>query len=93
MRVDVRIIAATNCDLEEMTRNKTFREDLYWRLNVVNIIIPPLRERKEDIYPLAHHFLNRFNNKYRENKAFGNMVVETLQKSQVGREYKTIRKM
>lgn len=78
MRVDVRIIAATNCNLEEMTRNKTFREDLYWRLNVVNIKIPPLRERKEDILPLAHYFLDKFNMKYNENKQFDSIVLEKL---------------
>lgn len=63
-QVDVRIIAATNCDLLEMVRRKQFREDLYYRLNVVPICIPPLRERKDDIVPLAQHFLEGYNQKY-----------------------------
>jgi len=56
--IDVRIIAATNCDLKEAIRNKTFREDMYYRLSVINISIPPLRERREDIPLLAQHFLD-----------------------------------
>ena len=62
---DVRIIAATNKDLWKMVREKTFREDLYYRINVFPIHIPPLRERKEDIHRLSRHFINEFS------KAFG----------------------
>lgn len=62
--IDVRIIAATNCDLEKMVREKQFREDLFYRLSVMNIRIPPLRERKNDIIPLAQHFLQYYNVKY-----------------------------
>ncbi len=58
--VDVRIIAATNKDLDEEIRHDRFREDLYYRLNVVSIPMPPLRERREDIPLLAQHFLERF---------------------------------
>ena len=57
--VDVRVISATNCDLKNMVRAGTFRADLYFRLNIVQITIPPLRERKEDIVLLAEHFLDR----------------------------------
>ncbi len=63
-KVDVRVVTATNRDLEEMVREGIFREDLYWRLNVFSIHIPPLRERKEDILPLAETFLKRFSQKY-----------------------------
>ena len=60
IKVDVRVISATNKDLKEEIAEKRFRDDLYYRLNVVNLCIPPLRERKEDILPLANYFLNRF---------------------------------
>lgn len=58
--VDVRVMAATNRDLEAAYRNGTFRKDLYFRLNVVTVHIPPLRERRSDIPMLVHHFLNRY---------------------------------
>ncbi len=60
IRSDVRIVAATNKNLEEAVRAGNFREDLYYRLNVVNIHVPPLRERREDIEPLTRHFLQKF---------------------------------
>lgn len=60
-KVDVRIIAATNVDLKEAVRNGTFREDLYYRLSVVPIELPPLRQRPEDILPLAQHFIRKYN--------------------------------
>jgi len=60
IRVDVRIISATNKDLEEAVREKRFREDLFYRLNVIQIKLPSLRERKEDIPPLAMHFLKKY---------------------------------
>jgi DNA-binding NtrC family response regulator len=63
IRVDVRIIAATNQDLKQAISQKKFREDLYYRLNVVPIHIPPLRERKEDIPLLVNHFLKKYNKK------------------------------
>ena len=67
-KVDVRVIAATNRDLMQMVEQNEFRADLYYRLNVVNIEIPPLRERKRDIVPLANLFLKRFNDKFKTNK-------------------------
>ena len=60
-RVDVRIIAATNVDLKEAVRQGTFREDLYYRLSVVPIELPPLRDRREDVLPLAQHFIRKYN--------------------------------
>ncbi len=63
IKIDVRIIAATNRNLEDDVKSGNFREDLFYRLNVVKITIPPLRERKEDIQPLALHFLSKFNQK------------------------------
>jgi DNA-binding NtrC family response regulator len=60
-RVDVRIIAATNIELKEAVKQGTFREDLYYRLAVVPIELPPLRDRREDILPLAQHFIRKYN--------------------------------
>lgn len=65
LKVNIRIIAASNRDLQETVRNSTFREDLYYRLNVVNIKLPPLRERKEDIPFLINFFVEKFNKKYK----------------------------
>jgi transcriptional regulator with PAS, ATPase and Fis domain len=56
IKVDARVMAATHCDLEKAISEKSFRQDLYYRLNVINLYIPPLRERKEDILPLAEFF-------------------------------------
>jgi DNA-binding NtrC family response regulator len=63
-RVDVRVIATTHRDLREMVARGTFREDLYWRLDVVHLHVPPLRDRPEDVAPLARHFLSLFSERF-----------------------------
>ncbi|NLT49643.1 MAG: sigma-54-dependent Fis family transcriptional regulator [Ignavibacteria bacterium] len=79
--VDVRIVAATNKDLKEEIKNGNFREDLYHRLNVIPIIIPPLRERKEDIPELINHFISDICTKNNiPSKEIGNDALLTLQK-------------
>ncbi|VEF49792.1 PAS modulated sigma54 specific transcriptional regulator, Fis family protein [Bacillus freudenreichii] len=78
-KVDIRIIAATNQDLPQMVKEKRFREDLFYRLNVVSIQIPALRERNEDIPPLIYHYLNTFNDKYMKKSSLDGGVIEYLQ--------------
>lgn len=78
-KVDVRIIAATNRDLARAVKDGTFRSDLYYRLLVAVLTIPPLRERGEDIEPLANLFLSRFNIKYRKSLALSREVIRAFQ--------------
>lgn len=77
-KVNVQIIAATNRNLHEMVTRGEFREDLYYRLNVIPLYIPPLRERRDEILPLIHHFLSKFNQKYLLNKEFNYEVIDFL---------------
>ncbi|MBS3977982.1 MAG: sigma 54-interacting transcriptional regulator [Syntrophomonadaceae bacterium] len=79
IKLDVRIIATTNKDLEQSIKAGTFREDLYYRLNVVPIKIPPLRQRIADIPILADHFLKKFNNHYMKNKVLDYSAFEMLE--------------
>lgn len=76
--IDVRIIAATNKLLKEMMDQGQFRRDLYYRLNVVEIKIPPLRERRDDIIPLAEHFLKHFNEKFKAGKLLSPQALQIL---------------
>jgi DNA-binding NtrC family response regulator len=77
--VDVRVISATNVDLEEAVRRKEFREDLFYRLNVINIRVPPLRERREDIPLLAQHFIEKLAHELgRDTVTIGNDALKIL---------------
>ncbi len=77
-KVNVRVIAATNRNLADCVEAGTFRRDLYYRLNVATVLIPPLRERQDDIAPLAEHFLREFTAKYRKTMAFMEVSLDTL---------------
>ncbi|WP_148136728.1 sigma-54 interaction domain-containing protein [Candidatus Formimonas warabiya] len=76
--VNIRIIAATNRDLEQMVKEGTFREDLYYRLNVIELPIAPLRERTEDIVPLAQFFLNKYDKRYHTSHSFSQDTLDIL---------------
>lgn len=76
---DIRIIAATNRDLLEMAKEGTFRLDLYYRLNVLPIHVPSVRERQEDIFPLLYHFLKKFNQMHSKNRRFSPELLDVLQ--------------
>jgi len=76
--IDARVIAATNRNLEQMVSTRLFREDLYYRLNVVPLPIPPLRNRPEDILPLLFHFLKLFNERYHRNKTLSTAALDAI---------------
>jgi transcriptional regulator with PAS, ATPase and Fis domain len=76
LQVDVRIIAATNVDLRQLVREGKFREDLFYRLNVITIDLPPLRQRKEDIPPLVEHFLRKYSQE--NEREYRRMTPEAL---------------
>ena len=78
INVDVRIITATNRDLEKMVQEKSFRKDLFFRLNVVPVLIPPLRERSEAIVPMIHHFLAKYNKRFDFSKQMAPEAVDIL---------------
>jgi TyrR family helix-turn-helix protein len=80
IRVDVRIVAATNQNLYRMVKEKTFREDLYYRLNVFYLNVPPLRERREDIGPLIDLMVHRYSKKFGIVKTFGREVKDLMEK-------------
>ena len=79
VKVDVRVLAATNRDLEEMVKQKTFRQDLYYRLMIFPVHIPPLRERPDDILPLAQLFLQTLNRKYDFKKYLSPLSAKMMQ--------------
>ena len=79
-RTNVRLIAATNKDLKQMVAGKTFREDLYYRLNVIPLMLPPLRDRPEDIRALAQQFLEGLNRKYQTRKFLSAKTIRMFQR-------------
>ena len=78
-KVDVRVIAATNRDMQKMVDEGKFREDLWFRLNVVRIMIPPLRERRGDVPLLAHFFLNKYNERYKHDARLTESGLKAMQ--------------
>lgn len=88
--LDVRVVAATRQDLEAKMKDGSFREDLYYRLSVFNIHIPPLRERGGDSLELAEFFLDELNHKYKTYKTFSKAVKAYFLKSPMGRAVREV---
>jgi DNA-binding NtrC family response regulator len=76
VKVDIRVIAATNADLEKKIRDGSFREDLYYRINVVNIVLPPLAKRQGDIVLLSQHFLEQYNTEFKKSVRFSRAAMD-----------------
>ncbi|WP_312470292.1 sigma 54-interacting transcriptional regulator [Neobacillus sp.] len=79
IKINVRVVSATNKNLEQLVNDGIFRQDLFYRLNIIPIKIPPLRERIEDIAPLAYHFLQKTNKKYGLKKRFANDTIHLFE--------------
>lgn len=79
IKFDVRVIAVTNRNLRDMVKEGKFREDLFYRLYVVPIEVPPLRERREDIFPIAWHYLRHYNQKYEQSKTFSPELIRIME--------------
>ena len=80
VKLDIRVICATNCDLKKLVEAGKFRKDLYHRLNIFEITIPPLRKRRDDLRLLIAHFLNIFNQKYEKNVSCSNQIMDMFLK-------------
>jgi len=78
IKLNVRIIAATNQDIDVLIENKKFRQDLFFRINTISILIPPLRERTEDVIPLVQHFTQRMNERYGMKRHFSSEAIQAL---------------
>lgn len=78
VNMDIRFVASTKNSLEDLVRKGQFREDLYYRLNIIPIEIPPLRDRKEDIYPLTLEFLNKFNQEYNRSVSISSFIMNAF---------------
>jgi len=81
-KIDCAVIAATNRNLDELIRAENFRQDLYFRLNIFDIRIPPLRERQKDIFSLIYYFLDKYNQQYKKNVKISKYALEQLQSHQ-----------
>jgi transcriptional regulator with PAS, ATPase and Fis domain len=77
--IDVRVIAATNRNLQKMVEDGRFREDLWFRINVIRIVLPPLRERRGDVYLLAHYFVKKYNARYNRQTRLTDSGLRILQ--------------